>query len=279
MEGRSATLRDGRRQQGGRVTPQDDLLRHLVRGLQKREEVLAVWADGSRTRASADAYSDVDLGVAVADDALDQLLQSLPALVRDCCDVALVKQAGRLVNVVTSDWTRADIFVRTRSEITGGISGPVEPLHDPDRLIQEVSVPSGPPPAARVREVIDEFLRFLGLLPVAVAREEWVGAYIATGTMAAQVAELMQFQNRTHRIGGALRLSERLTEPQRRMFAELPHLSPDREALVAVQTALAEMFFPLAREVAAAAGVAYPAKAEDAALTYLNRHSIRIAGR
>ena len=256
------------------MSPHEELLDRLVGRIRAHDEVVAVWLDGSRARGDADAYSDVDLGVAVTDEGIGDFVRALADLISTSCDVALVKQAGRLLNVVTREWVRADIVVRTVSEVAGGIVGPVELLYDEIGVVRRVDDPKGPPRPVRVHELISEFLRFLGLLPVAVARREWVGAYIATGAMTSQVAELMQLHNGTQRVGGALRLSERLTEAQRQAISQLPPLRPDGDSVVAVQSTLAAVFLPLARQVAGSTGAAYPAAAEEAVLAHLRRHGI-----
>jgi predicted nucleotidyltransferase len=252
------------------VTVQSELAAAIVRALSPMEGVVGIWIDGSLSRDSGDAHSDVDIGVAVADDRLSSLLETIPAVLKDQCHAVLVKVAGRLVNLVTPEWTRADIFVRTASEIAGGVPGPVEVTYDPDGSVRQVDSGVATVPVARLGEAVEEFIRLIGLLPVAVARGEWIGAYVATGGMAAMVTEVMQYENGTHRIGGALRLSDRLTPEQKAVFDALPPLHPDRIAVVETQLALARSFFVHARRVAAALEVPYPEAAEAAVRAHLD---------
>lgn len=51
---------------------QADYLHHLGPALWQRPQVLALWVEGSLARGNADRYSDVDLYVGVADDALEE---------------------------------------------------------------------------------------------------------------------------------------------------------------------------------------------------------------
>ena len=163
----------------------------LVGGLRRRSEVEAIWIDGSIGRGVADAHSDVDIGVAVAADRLDAFLGELPDLVRAACDLVLVRPMGRLLTIVTTDWQRADIFVRTRDEATAGIAGPVHIVEDGTHCVRVLDAATAPA-TGRLSEVIEEFLRCVGLLPIVAARDEWVGAYIATGMMTGLLAELMR---------------------------------------------------------------------------------------
>lgn len=251
------------------MAAQSELSSAIVAALSARSEIVAIWIDGSLSRGAGDGHSDVDVGLAVADDGLGAFLDAMPRLLRHSCDAVLVKVAGRLVNLVTSEWTRADIFIRTASEIAGGVQGPVEVVHDPGDSVRQLDAVPTAVPGARVREVVEEFIRLIGLLPTAVAREEWIGGYVATGGMAAMVTEVMQYENGTHRIGGALRLSSRLTAEQRAEFDALPPLHPDRSSVVETQLALARSFFAHARSVADEAGVSYPEEAERAVRAHL----------
>lgn len=56
-----------------------DFLDVLLQALRDREDVEAIWVDGSVGRGSADIHSDVDLGIAVDDERVDHFLEVLPA--------------------------------------------------------------------------------------------------------------------------------------------------------------------------------------------------------
>lgn len=250
----------------------------LVHELGLRAEVVAVWLDGSLARDEGDAYSDIDLAVAVEDDRLDAFLGVLPAVIRTACDPVLVRGYGRLTTVVTADWERADLLVRPASEVHAGIAGPVTVLWDPraqvtilDARDQADAVPD------RLRNAVEEFIRCLGLLPIAAARGEWIGGYIATGQMTAMLTELMQLENGTHRVGGALRLGSRLTQEQQQAIASLPPLLPDPDSIVLVHTALAREFLPRARALAERMALDYPSRLEDAVRVHLRRHGVDLS--
>ena len=254
----------------------DMLLDKLLVALSRDARVAAVWLDGSLARGAGDEHSDVDLVVAAEDAELDSFLRSLPELFRSECDAVLVQTRGRLLNFVTTEWARADIFVRTRGDVAAGVPGPISVLHDPDGCVRIVESPVVAP-TGRLVPLVEEFIRFLGLLPAVARRDEWIGAYAATGTMAGMVTELMQIENGTHRIGGALRLSDRLTDQQSSALRDLPALTPDRESVLAVQAALAKLFLPRARRVAETLGVAYPDTLETAVLQHLRRFGLDLS--
>ena len=257
----------------------DELLEVIAGALCPRDEVLALWLSGSISRGTADAYSDLDLELVVEDGALRSTLADLPPHLASACDAVLVKTYGSLVHLVTRDWLRADVLVRERADVEqNGVAGPVEVRYDPSSLHLAPVADRGPGGRAGRSPVgvVEEFMRFLGLLPVAAARGEWIGAFAATGIMVTQLLELMQTENRSARVGGALRVNERLTEEQRLVFSTLPPLRPDADAVVAVQCALARDFLPRARRVAQASSADYPDALEEALLAHLRRHAIQL---
>ena len=261
----------------GPVSSRDVLLDNLVAALRGVDPVVAVWVDGSLARGVGDEYSDLDLGVAVDDESLDDVIDALPGLVAGACDAVLLQCRGRLLNVVTTDWQRADIVVRTRTEVVTGLPGPVVIVHDPESLIRVVGQIEPLAVSARLPVLIEEFFRFVGLLPIVARRDEWVGALTATGAMTGMLVELMQLENGTLRtVGGALRVSERLTDGQRDELASLPPLKPDMQSVASVHIALARLFIPKARRLAAANEVAYPQPLEDAVAQHLRRHGIEL---
>ncbi len=157
-------------------------------------------------------------------------------------------------------------MTRTRSEVEGGVPGPVSVLVDRDGLVREAVGPQGNPP----RPIVEELFRLLVLLPIVVARGEWIGACIATGAMTGMVVELMQIENGTARVGGALRLNERLTDEQRGDLLALPAVRPDRDMIITAQVALARLLLPLARRVVPPDQ--YPHRMESALRAHMARH-------
>jgi predicted nucleotidyltransferase len=255
---------------------QEELLQRLLSAFRADSRVIALWVDGSLGRESGDEVSDIDLGLAVEEEELPEFLSSVPNLLRERCEPVLLQAFGRLFVVVTADWQRVDLFVRTRKEAAAGIPGPVRIVHDPESCVRVTEV-EATPLADRFEGLVEEFLRFLGLLPVVAHRGEWIGAFIATGPMTGMVAELMQVENGTdRRIGGALRLSDRLTEEQEQQLREIPALTPDRDSVVAVQAALTQLFLPRARALAAEHGLPYPTRMEEALRQHLRRSGLPI---
>jgi predicted nucleotidyltransferase len=244
----------------------------IVDSLRARDDVAAIWVDGSRSRGGNDELSDVDLAVAVDDSCVDAFLTELTALVTRELDPVHMFVRGRLLHAITPRWSRLDVLTRTTSELAAGVPGPVAVLFDRDGLVEEDFATQRRP----ALPLVEEFLRFLGLLPIAAARGEWIGACIAIGAMTGMVVDLMQIENGTTRVGGALRANERLTDVQRRGLLALPALEPARDSVVAVQLALARLLLPMARRVVPPGE--YPERMESALREHLARHGFDLDG-
>ena len=236
----------------------DELIDSLVPAIASHDEVMAVALNGSLARGLPDEHSDLDIEVVVADERLRSFIDDLPGIIRSACDPVLIKVGPFVTNVVTRDWLRADVVVRAGSEARRAGDADATPVFDPHAPLR----------------VVEEFMRSLGLLPAAAARGEWVGAYIATGFLTRLLTELMEFENGTHRVGGALRLSERLTPDQRDAIAAIPPLIPTKEAVMAAQTQLAREFLERARRLSDSLGFDYPVELETALVQHLERHGI-----
>jgi hypothetical protein len=230
----------------------EELVDALVDAFRARAGVVDVRLDGSLGRGGGDGLSDVDLEVTVDAEHVATVARDVPVVVGAVCDPVLVRALPFVTLVVTREWHRIDVAVRAANR---------PPF-------------AGPDDGEAGRQVVEEFLRCLGLLPVARARRESIGSVLGVAGMVGLLTDLMQIENGTRRFGGALRLSERLTPEQRAVIAALPPLRADGDALVDVQVALARDFLPRARRVAAAIGFEYPDALETALFDHLRRHGI-----
>jgi len=166
------------------------LIESLTTALTARPEVVEAKIDGSLGRDVGDAHSDIDFLVTVAEDGdVGVLNAALPDILRATCDPVLIRVFPFVITFVTREWVRGDVAVRAASW----------PPY------------AGPDPAAQAKQTVDELFRCFGLAPVVTARGEWESAVVGTGMMVGLLTELMQLENGTFRVGGAMRLRERLT--------------------------------------------------------------------
>jgi len=251
------------------TTPtQAALIEALHRTLEADERVQAAWLSGSFGKGEADDFSDVDVLV-LARDGWKEVADAYARDVSGIAEPALVNPlfGGRVLSVVTSDWERFDLSFVEASDLGRYDRGALKPLFnrgDAEPPLGE----HGPyqPPAEKIAGMIREFFRVLGLLHVVMGREECV---ISASGVELQRRALIDLMIEANRIppedrGGALHLRRLLTPEQHALLEALPPVWADRAALIEVNMALVRLYLPLARQLAAETGAAWPEALEDA---------------
>ncbi|CAN5445474.1 hypothetical protein BH10ACT10_BH10ACT10_02160 [soil metagenome] len=257
---------------------QDQLLDRLVEVLRADRRVQAAWLSGSLARDEGDQFSDVDLVVAVDDAERDALLADWDDLAASVAPIVFSNRldAGptTVLNHVTDEWLRFDVAVLSpegvvRTRTASSLRTLFDPtgLHERLRPAGETLQPSGP----RIEGLVREFLRVLGLLPVVLGRDELVVGASGSGLLRTMVVQLMLEDTAVEDRGGALRLRGLLPDDRMAAVAALPPIEATRESVIAVHLACAELFLPLARQLAARTGVAWPDDMERALRAHLER--------
>ncbi len=174
---------------------------------------------------------------------------------------------GRVLNVVTADWARFDISIVERGELAGYNA------RDLTSLFNKVGVEPPAPPdlpyrttPAQLSKLVNEFLRVLGLAPVAIGREEFIVALSGMELLRGMTLDLMLEENdlAPWRRGGVLAHNHQLTTDQREELRALPPLAGERQSLIESQAAIVRIFLPRARRLAEAIGMAWPEAFEAA---------------
>jgi hypothetical protein len=235
----------------------------------------ALFLAGSHGRDAADAHSDLDF-LGVADPA------EHPQLAKAWQDALSAERAlvycktlfhGSLVNAITEDWLRIDLFLSGPDGLARRSQAELRPVLDPEGLYATL-VPAPPPPApdpARVEATTLEFLRVLGLLAVGAGRDEHVLLVRGLGILRDLLIDLMHEENPPAFRGGALHISRTLPAADMALLQALPYPGPDRAALIAAHGALAAVFLPRARALHDRLGLAWPGAFEAATRRYLAR--------
>lgn len=236
---------------------------------------MAAWVIGSLADGGGDAYSDVDLLVAVRDGDFAAVVAAWPQFLAQLTPTVFARQIGAkdkpTITAITPEWLRFDITLASAADPRphGYRAAPLF-ARGPDAAPFTFSPAIPGASWDRLPALISDFLRVLGLLPVAVGRGEFLVGLTPVSLLRGYLIELYLIENGCPR-GGAKRLNPLLTPEQRRALDALPPLTPTREAIVAGHVACARLFLPRARQLAAEHALPYPEAFERATLAHLRR--------
>ncbi len=252
------------------MAAQQDLVDRVLDDLASDPRVRGLWLTGSFGAGTADEYSDVDMFVLVADAHVDGYASEwLPRVApRYRPLLARRRVPAPVFEHVLPGWLRWDVVV-------GGPAG-LNDL-DPERVLELFNRDGVQPrPAFRpgveasaVRELTEEFLRVLGLLPVVVGRGELVTAVTGAGLLRQLLTTLLRYRAEGPRLSGGLRLNEVLPADELAALAALPPLYAEQGAVVRAHLACAAMFLPVARDLL---GPDHPHELEAACWAHLHAH-------
>ena len=264
---------------------QQKLIDEIGKLLGEEGRVDAAWLAGSLGRGQGDRFSDVDLLVLVEDGTLIEVSWALAGKLKAVIRPVHVNKlfGGRVLNVVTADWQRLDLsFIQGEDlpRYNGALlkslfnrSGKTPPV---ERETQHRTAPE------QLVQLVQEFIRVLGLAVVVVGGEEYAVALSGIDHLRRMTFDLMMEENSVApgRRGGALHRNALLTAEQRGELESLPPLVAQRASVIEGHRALAELFLPRARRLAAEIGAAWPSDFEEATRRYLEANlQLRITAR
>ena len=262
----------------GRLEPgYGELFARAQAVLEADARVEALYLAGSLGRGAADGWSDLDLLVLAADDALASLGADLAATV-DAITPTVIRRvipAGPLwlVVAVTPAWLRLDLAVEAAGAAAERTRPPVVPVFDrrepapPLRIEEDAAFDPSPALAGW----IEEFWRVLGLAPAVLGRGELAVAVDGAMLLRGLLVQLLCAEAGRAQQAGVKRLNERLPPDGRALLEGLPPLAADRASILAANAALAEAFLPRARALASRHDVPWPEALEAATRAHLRR--------
>jgi hypothetical protein len=258
------------------ITPvQRELVNAVSRALEADADIEAAWLGGSLGRGAGDAYSDIDVVALVRDSRATDVGLRYVNDVAKIATTVLVNSlfGGRVLSVVTSDWSRFDVSFIHADELGRYNAREVVPLFNKGRLAppQLEARPYEPKPEVLLG-LVNEFLRVLGLLVVAAGREEWILAMSGTELLRRLTIDMMLEENRVGPAdrGGALRRNSLLTTEQRRELESLSPLAANRASVYAASRELCAIFLRRARPLAGRIGMTWPSEFEAATRRHLS---------
>ena len=251
------------------MTPQQQLVDRVHEDLLADRRVRGLWLTGSLGTGTDDAFSDVDMFVLVGPDDLASYLEGWPEVAAPYRPLLARRLGGAPVfNHVLEGWVRWDVVVGTPEDLANTDRTQVREVFNHDGHQPSAPAHRGVDPEV-VRDMTEEFLRVLGLLPVVLARGELVTAVSGAGLRRQLLTTLLRYRVEGDRLSGALHLRRVLPEEELAALAALPPVYAERGAVVRLHLACAGMFLPVARELL---GEAYPFALEAACWDHLRAH-------
>ena len=235
--------------------------------------IMGLYLGGSHGRKTADKFSDLDFVAVVAPDQLADVAAAWESLVGQLFDVVFCrKQLGRsgLINVITSDWVRIDLFLEEPLAFKNRSQDQLGCLFESMPMLAELENSSIPHEVSedRLSHMANEFLRILGLVTIGVGRKEWFLCTIGLGHLRNL---FMNFAIEAEKVndGGALHLSRVVSPETLRILNALPVANGEREQIVAAHVETALAFFAYAKPIFSDRQLEWPEAFEMATRSHL----------
>lgn len=254
---------------------QNSLIARVVDSFGGDPRVTALFLSGSFGTGTADPFSDVDF-LCIADAADHEALatdwrQTLET-------IAPIVHYNRLphalvLNAITDDWLRVDLHIANREHLAHTAQDCLKPLVDRDNFYATLR-PETPEPArnpGRLGWMVGEFIRILGLTPVAIGRDEVELMTVGNTFLRRFLTDLLTIEVNPRIPGGMLHLSRVLDPGRMAVLASVPLPQLSAESAVESNLALARTFMPRAKALCASLGVEWPAAFEAATRRNLQR--------
>jgi hypothetical protein len=259
--------------------PQERLIEHAALVLRDDERVLAAWLVGSFARGNADPWSDIDLHCTIADDSTEELRTHWPDLARRITPTVQTKAffPGSLGGYcITPEWLHVDLALHPRGTLDPNTVVPMRPLFDKTGVLLPTQAVPGPAVAREPYfpvDAVDWFFYMFGNLVTVVGRDEPVWAMNGVITLRDTGLVPLFFAERgIARVGGNKRLNPFLSTEQQELLRNLPPLAPTIDSVIEAEAAIARIFIPRGRRLAAATGAAWPSELERATVAYFEHN-------
>ncbi len=248
----------------------------LATGLMQNGSIRAFYLTGSHATGHADVYSDLDFVVVTADGATDTLSALWKGTLAELGELILWrdrKVAPTLINAIIAPDLRIDLLMLKPDQLSRYAQDTIAVLFDHDGLsntLPETTTHTAPNPRVLAWQ-FEEFIRILGLLPLAIGRAEYINGIAGVGHLRNLLIELLIAETNAPFRGGALQLNRLLSDEQRDLLTSLPPLIPTRDGVIEAHKAYAAAYLHRARDFAHANDIPWPARFEDVTLTHIGQ--------
>lgn len=236
----------------------------ILDALEGDERVRAAWLSGSLARGTADAASDLDLILAVADDAFDSFVDGWSPWLATVVPVLVANEipGSRLIGyVMTEDFCRIDAVIEPVGRIFESPHRRRTVVLDRDGLDAAVPEPSPGqgPDVGRITAIITEFWRQQAIFPMMLdARRDLLCVLMGVQQAWQMLYDVFVESNQPLPPTGVKLVSAKLRPEQLAVLLKLPPFRPDRDLLVAADAAIRIAMDTAGRASAIRVGAVYP---------------------
>jgi predicted nucleotidyltransferase len=237
------------------------------------ERVRAVWLSGSAARGTIDAASDLDLLIAVADDAHAEFAASWRQWLEHITPTVLAEEqwfAKGSFWSITPGFERFDVVVEPASQVPHTLFATRTEVFDRDGLTARLPPErERGPDAATVAKLVEEWFHFSAMIETILWRDDWLLAAEHLHFLRDLLYKLYVERNQPLPPMGIKRWSEKLTDAQRTTLETLPTSAASHDELVNAHLVISRAFLADAKPLAAQLRVAWPDALDDAATAHL----------
>jgi len=254
------------------------ILSHFVTFCHSNPCIHAAILYGSHASGAADEWSDLDLGVVVADDAHDDFIAGREAFVRQLGEPLFIEDFDipGMLFFILADGTEAELFIDRASDF-GEPHGPWRALLDKTGALENAKPRSDPDPAQQreaLRRQIVWFWHDLSHFITAVGRGQLWWAYGQLEVLRRICANLARLRHdfNDEEVGDDpwFKLDKALPDEALAPL-RLTYVPLERAAMLAAARAVIDFYRQLAAPLAEEHGIAYPAELERLMLTRLDK--------
>jgi hypothetical protein len=240
------------------------LLRAVVDLLSAREDVRALWVSGSVGRGAADAGSDLDVVVTVADETFEGLAEPGTWAPLDpllCLDLPFLPGAAV---ITTRDGLRLDVVMERVSDLPTTAYRHRLVVFDRHGLTVPAPTPQPGPDPRVLHDLVVEFLRQSAIFPAAVlAREDWLLGQESVIAYRSLLYRVFVEANQPLPTMGVKQWSSRLTRGQYDVLAALPLPAAERRSVVSAIEAARRALRGPGRSAVEDAGAVWPVELDE----------------
>jgi nucleotidyltransferase-like protein len=254
-----------------------ELLEALVAVAKPDDRIRAVWLGGSIARGLADAGSDLDVILAVREDARADFEAGWREWLDSVAPILLAEQVPGVHGIVaatTFDCLRLDLVIESVGELAQTPYRTRLAVFDRDGLTARIpdAEPEPGPDRDRILALVGEFYRQQAIFPAAVvAREDWLLGVVAVHEMQRLLFQVFVACNAPLPPMGVKQWSSRLTAEQRRVLSELRQPTATSAEVVAAMLDVRGAFREYGRRLTASVGVDWPDDVDAAVTAYWRR--------